>query len=118
MPTPNHMNIYLDDNRPAPPNWCLIKSGNDLVTFYEEQVTTNNVIVSKLSLDNDMPNNSLDGDQALKIITEIAIANQIKIATKTIDVHSTNFVARQRMLNYLHAIQMHTNCLPAKILES
>lgn len=34
-----NINLYLDDNRPAPPGWTLIKSGTKLVNFYQDHET-------------------------------------------------------------------------------
>lgn len=44
-----NINLYLDDNRPAPPGWTLIKSGTKLVNFYQDQQKIADTVINYIT---------------------------------------------------------------------
>lgn len=95
------MNIFLDDTRPAPKNFILIKSGEKLIHF----LSKNTENIELISLDHDL-GEGLSGYDTIKIlINEYPfVFNKIHC----IKIHSSNFVGAENMKLYIkNAIRCH-----------
>lgn len=84
------MKLYLDDERPAPPGWRLVRWPDEVIAL----LATNTV--TDLSLDHDL------GDDARGTGYDVVVWIEEAVATRGFDppalaVHSANTAARARM---------------------
>lgn len=84
------MRLYLDDERPAPPGWRLIRWPDEVITL----LTTGEV--THVSLDHDL------GDDARGTGYDVIVWIEEAVATRgftppVLTVHSANTAARARM---------------------
>lgn len=98
------MKIYLDDERPAPEGWLLVKTAAKMIDLLEKE----KVNIEEISLDHDL-GESVNGtgyDVLLWIEEQVAI-NGYK--TPQINIHTANSSARIKMEHAVKKIMFISN---------
>ena len=91
------MKIWIDDLRPAPPDYVLAKSVNQAIAMIEKAEAAEETI-ELLDLDHDLGDYASDGGDAIKILDWLAERETFY----PIKIHTANPVGRsnmERMLN-------------------
>jgi len=82
------MNVWLDDERPAPDGWYHVKTATEAIE------TLKMWAVSEISLDNDLGLDNEEGYDVLKFLEEKAFSDK-SFHIPIIHIHTANPVARQ-----------------------
>lgn len=82
------MKIWLDDVRPAPPGWFWVKEAETLISFLAYGVH----LVDHISLDHDLGEDCLTGMAVVDFLLDVHNDGSL-----TVDVHSANIPAAERM---------------------
>ena len=93
------MKLFLDDTRPPPKGWRLVKSAYDMITLLKTRTD-----VDEISLDHDLGDESLYGTgyTVLKWIEEAVVTLGYK--PPIIRIHTSNPVGGKRMLQTMESI--------------
>jgi hypothetical protein len=83
------MKIYLDDVRPAPKGWILVKTASEMINYLE----TSNVV--EISLDHDLGIEETGYDVLLYIEKKVVLEGY---KAPLIHIHTANPVARIKMM--------------------
>ncbi|MEZ6184030.1 MAG: cyclic-phosphate processing receiver domain-containing protein [Planctomycetota bacterium] len=94
------MRVYLDDERPAPPGWVLVRWPEEAIALLETGE------VEALSLDHDLGDagDRRTGYAVLQWLEE-AVASRGVVPPAVLRVHSANSAARARMLQAIASIR-------------
>jgi hypothetical protein len=85
------MKIYLDDERPAPAGWTLMRWPHEVIAALQTEC------VSAISLDHDLGNDQIGTGYDVLLWLEEAVANH-RFDVPEIHIHTANAAARPRML--------------------
>ena len=91
------MKLYLDDERPAPPGWRLVRWPDEVIALLESGEVTH------LSLDHDLGDDERGTGYDVVLWIEEAVALR-RFAPPLLTVHSANSSARQKMEAGIRAI--------------
>lgn len=93
------MKLFLDDTRPPPEGWKLVRSAYDMITLLKARTD-----VDEISLDHDLGDEALYGTgyTVLKWIEEAVVTSDYK--PPTIKIHTNNPVGGKRMLQTIESI--------------
>jgi hypothetical protein len=114
------LRIFLDDLRPAPEGWVLVKTAEECLDL----LAKNKGLVSSLSLDHDLGDQSEDEKHGYWFVKQMV---ERGLYADVINLHTSNPVGRENMLMYLlNAIDFEAlpsyvrvlNCPPAGYLEN
>lgn len=97
------MNVYLDDERPAPPGWRLVRWPDEAIQFLKTGE------VRSISLDHDLGDDERGTGYDVLLWIEEAVATR-DFDPPEIKVHTANPPARNRMLAAVGSIQRLTEC--------
>ncbi|MEL6181846.1 MAG: cyclic-phosphate processing receiver domain-containing protein [Myxococcota bacterium] len=93
------MKVFLDDTRPAPDGWTLVRWPDEAIALLETgQVTA-------LSLDHDLGDDARGTGYDVVLWLEEAVATRGFVPPKSIRVHSANISARLKMEQGLESIR-------------
>ncbi|WAS97979.1 cyclic-phosphate processing receiver domain-containing protein [Nannocystis punicea] len=84
------MKLYLDDERPAPPGWRLVRWPDEVIALLQTGAVTD------LSLDHDLGDDARGTGYDVVLWLEEAVATR-DFVPPAIAVHSANTAARARM---------------------
>lgn len=85
------MKIYLDDERPAPAGWTLMRWPHEVITAFQTEC------VSAISLDHDLGNDQIGTGYDVLLWLEEAVASH-HFEVPEIHIHTANAAARPKML--------------------
>jgi hypothetical protein len=85
------MKIYLDDERPAPAGWTLMRWPHEVIAALQTEC------VSAISLDHDLGNDQIGTGYDVLLWLEEAVANH-RFDVPEIHIHTANAAARPKML--------------------
>ena len=91
------MRVFLDDVRPAPEGWVLVRWPSEVIALLEAGE------VAELSLDHDLGDDKITGYDVLVWLEE-AVAMR-GFVPPTIRIHSANVVGRARMEQAIASIE-------------
>ena len=92
------MKVYLDDERPAPPGWCLVRWPDEAIRLLESGEVT------AISLDHDLGDDERGTGYTVILWLEEAVAVR-GFAPPAITIHTANASARQKMLLGVRSIE-------------
>lgn len=92
------MKVWLDDERPAPTGWTLVKTAQEAIDLISKGE------VDEISLDNDLGLRQPEGYLVLDYI-EYQLANLLVPPPRHIHIHTGNPVAAKRMRQTLESIE-------------
>ncbi|WP_396429300.1 cyclic-phosphate processing receiver domain-containing protein [Limnohabitans sp.] len=93
------MKIYLDDERPAPAGWTLMRWPHEVIAALQTEC------VSAISLDHDLGNDQIGTGYDVLLWLEEAVANH-RFDVPEIHIHTANAAARPKMLAAVAQIKL------------
>lgn len=93
------INVWLDDERPAPLGWYHFYTVGSMIAFFEAY--KGEYHVTYITLDNDLGENALEGYGAVKKLVDLGVDAERR------NIHSENVVAADNMHAYLSNAMFH-----------